>query len=87
MGRLFLFYILALFIIVAFLPWTESGAKVVTESPFVKMFASAGIPYAAGIMNFVVASAALSAMNTSIYLASRMLFSLARGGYAPRALG
>ena len=86
-GRLFLFYILALFIIVAFLPWTESGAKVVTESPFVKMFASAGIPYAAGIMNFVVASAALSAMNTSIYLGSRMLFSLARGGYAPRQFG
>jgi amino acid transporter, AAT family len=86
-GRLFLFYILALFIIVAFLPWTESGAKVVTESPFVKMFASAGIPYAAGIMNFVVASAALSAMNTSIYLGSRMLFSLARGGFAPRFLG
>lgn len=86
-ARLFLFYILALFIIVAFLPWTESGAKVVTESPFVKMFASAGIPYAAGIMNFVVASAALSAMNTSIYLGSRMLFSLARGGYAPRAFG
>lgn len=85
--RLFLFYILALFIIIAFLPWTESGAKVVTESPFVKMFASAGIPYAAGIMNFVVASAALSAMNTSIYLSSRMLFSLARGGYAPKKLG
>ncbi len=86
-ARLFLFYILALFIIVAFLPWTESGAKVVTQSPFVKMFASAGIPYAAGVMNFVVASAALSAMNTSIYMGSRMLFSLARGGYAPRALG
>ena len=51
------------------------------------MFASAGIPYAAGIMNFVVASAALSAMNTSIYLASRMMFSLSRGGYAPRAFG
>lgn len=86
-ARLFLFYVLALFIIVAFLPWAESGAKVVTESPFVKMFASAGIPYAAGVMNFVVASAALSAMNTSIYMGSRMLFSLARGGYAPRALG
>ena len=86
-ARLFIFYILALFIIVAFMPWTETGAKVVTESPFVKMFASAGIPYAAGIMNFVVASAALSAMNTSIYLGSRMLFSLARGGYAPGKLG
>jgi AAT family amino acid transporter len=86
-ARLFLFYILALFIVVAFVPWRETGARVVTESPFVKMFASVGIPYAAGVMNFVVASAALSAMNTSIYLGSRMLFSLARGGYAPRALG
>lgn len=85
--RLFLFYILALFIIIAFLPWTESGAKIVTESPFVRMFASAGIPYAAGVMNFVVAAAALSAMNTSLYLSSRMLFSLSRGNYAPKLFG
>ena len=86
-ARLFLFYILALFIIIAFMPWREAGAKVVTESPFVRMFGAAGIPYAAGMMNFVVASAALSAMNTSLYLASRMLFSLSRGGYAPRSFG
>ena len=38
-------------------------------------------------MNFVVISAALSSMNTNIYLCSRMLFSLARGDYAPRFLG
>jgi L-asparagine transporter-like permease len=43
--------------------------------------------HAAGIMNFVVLSAALSSMNTDVYLCSRMLFSLARGGYAPRCLG
>ena len=46
-----------------------------------------GIPYAAGIMNFVIVSAALSGMNTNVYLCSRMLFSLSRGGYAPRLLG
>ena len=85
--RLFLFYILALFIIVAFVPWSQVGAKVVQESPFVAMFAKVGIPYAAGIMNFVVASAALSAMNTSLYLTSRMLFSLSRGSYAPARFG
>ena len=45
-ARLFLFYILALFIIVAFIPWTSAGAKVLTESPFVRMFAGAGIPVA-----------------------------------------
>jgi L-asparagine transporter-like permease len=38
-------------------------------------------------MNFVVISAALSSMNTNVYLCSRMLFSLSRGGYAPRLLG
>ena len=85
--RLFLFYILALAIVVIFVPWTETGAKVVAQSPFVRVFAQAGIPYAAGIMNFVVVSAALSSMNTNVYLCSRMLFSLSRGNYAPKFLG
>jgi amino acid transporter, AAT family len=85
--RLFLFYILALGIVVTVMPWTQTGAKVVAESPFVRVFAHSGIAYAAGIMNFVVISAALSSMNTNIYLCSRMLFSLSRGSYAPNFLG
>jgi len=85
--RLFLFYILALTIVVTFVPWTETGATVVTQSPFVRVFAHSGIRHAAGLMNFVVLSAALSSMNTNVYLCSRMLFSLSRGGYAPRLLG
>jgi len=85
--RLFLFYILALTIVVTFVPWTETGATIVTQSPFVRVFAHSGIRHAAGIMNFVVLSAALSSMNTNVYLCSRMLFSLARGGFAPRFLG
>jgi L-asparagine transporter-like permease len=85
--RLTLFYILALGIMVTYLPWTEAGAKVVQQSPFVKLFAHAGIAHAAALMNFVVITAALSSMNTNIYLSSRTLFSLARGGYAPRWLG
>lgn len=85
--RLFLFYILALTIVVTFVPWTETGAKVVEQSPFVRVFAQSGVAYAAGIMNFVVISAALSSMNTNVYLCSRMLFSLSRGNYAPRFLG
>jgi L-asparagine transporter-like permease len=85
--RLFLFYILALAIVVSFVPWTETGAKVITQSPFVKIFEHSGIRHAAGIMNFVVISAALSSMNTNIYLCSRMLFSLSRGRYAPGFLG
>jgi amino acid transporter, AAT family len=85
--RLFLFYVLALAIVVTIVPWTETGATVVTQSPFVRIFAHSGIRNAAGIMNFVVLSAALSSMNTNVYLCSRMLFSLSRGGYAPRFLG
>ncbi len=86
--RLFLFYVLALAIVAAVIPWTQTGGSVtVAQSPFVKVLAHTGIPGAAGIMNFVVISAALSGMNTNVYLCSRMLFSLSRGGYAPRILG
>lgn len=85
--RLFLFYVLAITIIVTIIPWTETGVKVVAQSPFVTVFQHSGIRHAAGIMNFVVISAALSSMNTDIYLCSRMLFSLSRWGYAPRRLG
>ena len=85
--RLFLFYVLALTIVVSFVPWTETGAKVITQSPFVKVFAHSGIRHAAGMMNFVVITAALSSMNTNVYLCSRMLFSLSRGSYAPSFLG
>jgi L-asparagine transporter-like permease len=60
---------------------------VVAQSPFVRVFAHSGIAYAAGIMNFVVISAALSSMNTNVYLCSRMLFSLSRGNYAPEFMG
>ena len=85
--RLFLFYVLAVAVIVAIAPWTDIGAKVVAQSPFVTVLRHSGIRDAAGIMNFVVVSAALSSMNTDVYLCSRMLFSLSRGGDAPRALG
>jgi len=86
--RLFLFYVLALGVVAAIIPWTQTGGSVtVTESPFVKILSLTGIPHAAGIMNFVIVSAALSGMNTNVYLCSRMLFSLSRGGYAPRVLG
>jgi len=85
--RLLLFYVLGLSIVVAFVPWTMTGATVVAQSPFVKVLTHSGVPYAAGIMNFVVVTAALSSINTNIYLCSRMIFSLSRGGYAPGLLG
>lgn len=85
--RLFLFYVLAITVIVTTIPWTDTGVKIVAQSPFVTVFQYSGIRDAAGVMNFVVISAALSSMNTNVYLCARMLFSLSRGGYAPRQLG
>lgn len=82
--RLFVFYILSLGIMLAMLPWKQAG---VGESPFVTAFSLVGIPYAAAIMNFVVLTAALSSMNSMLYVSSRMIFSLSRGGYAPKSLG
>jgi L-asparagine transporter-like permease len=86
--RLFLFYVLALTVVAALIPWTQTGGSVsVDQSPFVRVLTQSGIPYAAGVMNFVIVSAALSGMNTNVYLCSRMLFSLSRGRYAPPILG
>jgi len=84
LGRLGLFYIGGLAIVVGIVPWNQVGLG---ESPFVRVFETVGIPAAAGVMNFVVLTAALSSVNCNLYLTSRMLFSLSRGGYAPAFLG
>jgi len=86
--RLILFYVLAIAIMVTMVPWNQAGASsTLSGSPFVMAFAAAHIPFAAGIMNFVVLTAALSSVNTNLYLSTRMLFSLGHGGYAPRWMG
>lgn len=82
--RLSLFYILSIALVVAVTSWTKAGLG---ESPFVTVFRSVGIPYAAGVMNFVILTAALSSMNTNLYLSSRMLFSLSRSGLVPEFFG
>jgi len=82
--RLSAFYIFAIALVVMIVPWTKAGLG---ESPFVTVFRGIGIPYAAGVMNFVVLTAALSSMNTNLYLTGRMLFSLSRSGFAPRVFG
>lgn len=85
--RLVLFYGLGIGVLVTLLPWTTTGAGTVAGSPFVRVCESVGIPGAATLMNGVVTIAALSAMNTSLYLSARMLFSLAKAGDAPALLG
>jgi len=86
--RLILFYLCSVFVLVTIVPWTQiqTGADV-SASPFVRVFQLIGIPAAAHIVNFVVITAAASSMNCNLYLVSRMMFSLARSGYAPAAWG
>lgn len=82
--RLILFYVLAVAIMVAMVPWDQStNASGLSSSPFVTVFSAAHVPFAAAIMNFVVLTAALSSVNTNLYLSTRMLFSLGREGYGP----
>jgi amino acid transporter, AAT family len=86
--RLILFYVLAIAIMVTMVPWNQtSNSSTLSGSPFVTAFAAAHIPFAAAIMNFVVLTAALSSVNTNLYLSTRMLFSLGHGGYAPAWMG
>ncbi len=77
-------YVGAIVILLGVMPWNHAG---VTESPFVTTFRTVNIPHASGVMNFVVLTAALSGANATLYVASRMIFSLARTGWAPTRLG
>jgi amino acid transporter, AAT family len=87
-GRLLIFYIGAITILIGLIPWNlVQPGQSVTTSPFVRVFAVLGVPAAASIVNFVVITAAASSMNCNFYLVSRMMYSLARGGYAPAAFG
>jgi L-asparagine transporter-like permease len=82
--RLVLFYLLTLALMLAVLPWTEAGSS---KSPFVMVMDAWRVPAAGGVMNFVILIAALSAMNSQLYIATRMMFSLSRAGQAPKRLG
>ena len=77
-------YLGAIIVLVGIMPWNHAG---VTESPFVSVLRMAGIPAAAHIMNFVVLTAALSGANAQLYVASRLLFSMGRTGWAPASFG
>lgn len=80
--RIALFYVGALTVILCVVKWTEFAPGV---SPFVKAFAMIGIPAGAGIVNFVVLTAALSSCNSGMYSTGRMLRNLADSGEAPSA--
>jgi len=77
-------YIVTITLLVALTPWHDLG---VGESPFVSVLRRVHVPGAAGVMNFVVLTAALSSANANLYIMVRTVFSLARGDFIPRSLG
>ncbi|MDU3708199.1 MAG: amino acid permease [Staphylococcus lugdunensis] len=79
--RILIFYIGAVFVIVSIYPWDQLGD---IGSPFVATFAKIGITFAAGLINFVVLTAALSGCNSGIFSASRMIYTLAQKGQMPK---
>ena len=84
--RLVIFYLLSLTLIVMLVPWNVLTADGAT-SPFITVMRELGVPYADSILNVIVIIAALSAMNSMLYISTRMMFSLSRAGDAPAFLG
>ncbi|WP_328400570.1 amino acid permease [Streptomyces sp. NBC_00390] len=81
--RILFFYVGSMLLIVTLLPWTAQRAGL---SPFVAVLDEIGVPHAGQIMEIVVFVALLSALNATLYGSSRMVFSLAERGEAPRGL-
>ncbi|WP_284975840.1 amino acid permease [Arthrobacter sp. efr-133-TYG-104] len=82
--RVLLFYVLTLGVLMSIFPWDQIGTN---GSPFVQIFDGLGIPAASHILNAVVITAALSAINSDIFGAGRILFGLAQQGHAPKSFG
>ncbi|NUA45419.1 Proline-specific permease ProY [Dickeya solani] len=79
--RILVFYVGTLFVIMSIYPWNQVGTS---GSPFVLTFQHMGITAAAGILNFVVITASLSAINSDVFGVGRMLHGMAEQGHAPQ---
>lgn len=81
MWRILLFYIGSIVIMLVLVPWTDIKAGI---SPFVLVFDQLGLPNVAGILNFIILTAAISVYNSGIYSNGRMLYGLAEQRHAPK---
>jgi GABA permease len=80
--RVLFFYVGSILLVVCLVPWNSAGIA----TPYVSALIAMHIPAAAQIMNAVVLTAVLSALNSGLYASSRMLFALTKHGDAPRGL-
>lgn len=82
--RIVVFYIASIIVLSAIFPASELG---LLASPFVTLMEIAGVPYAAGIMNFVILTAILSVGNSCLYASTRLLWAMSNEGMAPKMFG
>lgn len=78
--RIIIFYVLTIFVLMSIFPWNQINGE---SSPFVQIFKGLGIESAAAILNIVVISAAISAINSDVFGAGRMMYGMAQKGKAP----
>jgi len=89
-ARILVFYVLSMFVLMSIFPWNEIGGtgdnlkEKLEGSPFVLVFYSLDLTYAAHILNFVLISAMISAVNSDVFATGRMLFGMAKQGQAPQ---
>ncbi|MGJ5896974.1 amino acid permease [Streptomyces niveiscabiei] len=81
--RIAVFYLGSIFVVVTLLPWNDPSIK--EEGSYVAALDSLGIAHAGQIMNFIVLTSVLSCLNSGLYTASRMAFSLGQRGDAPKS--
>lgn len=81
--RIAVFYLGSIFVVLTLLPWND--ASIIKDGSYVASLNSIGIPHAGQVMNVIVLTAVLSCLNSGLYTASRMAFSLGRRGDAPAA--
>lgn len=82
-ARILLFYVLAILVILVLNPWRTIDGE---QSPFVQIFSTLGVSWAASLLNVVVITAALSAINADLFGTGRVLTGLAKEGLAPKAM-
>ncbi|KUF14764.1 amino acid permease [Streptomyces silvensis] len=81
--RIGVFYLGSIFVVVTLLPWNDKS--IAEDGSYVAALNSIGIPHAGQVMNVIVLTAVLSCLNSGLYTASRMAFSLGRRGDAPKS--
>jgi L-asparagine permease len=84
MWRIGVFYVGSVVLLAMLMPWSSYSSD---QSPFVTVLSHIGVPYAGGVMNLVVLTAAMSSLNSGLYSTGRILRSMSKAGSAPKFVG